>query len=250
MGKPRVDRTGHIYGELKVIRLHDDSNPKYLTWLCECSCGNTRIAIGCRLQQGAMTSCRECVNLSLRKLSDNLVGRKFGHLVVLRYAGRDTANLWECQCKCGRKPRIREYRLLQGQGRCFMCARTKHNRTFSHEYEMLTQARSRAKQDGMEFNLDWDDIRIPDVCPCLGIPLQKKVKASRCLSAEEKAAGVKYRLNDRSASLDRIDSSKGYIKGNVWVISSRANRIKNNSMPDELRMIADAVEAKVKEING
>lgn len=54
--------------------------------------------------------------------------------------------------------------------------------------------------------------------------------------------GVKQ---DDSYSLDRIDSSKGYIKGNVWVISLRANRIKNDSTPDELRLIADKVDERL-----
>lgn len=52
---------------------------------------------------------------------------------------------------------------------------------------------------------------------------------------------------DDSYSLDRIDSSRGYVKGNIWVISLRANRIKNDSTVEELRLIADKVEQKLKE---
>jgi hypothetical protein len=57
------------------------------------------------------------------------------------------------------------------------------------------------------------------------------------------------RLQRRNYSLDRIDSSKGYIKGNVWVISLRANRIKNDSTPQELRLIADKVEERLSQLN-
>lgn len=91
---------------------------------------------------------------------------------------------------------------------------------------LYKSAKSRAKQRGEEFSIDLEDVVVPDKCPILGIPL----KYNR---------GIK---EDNSYSLDRIDSSKGYIKGNVWVISLRANRIKNDSTPQELRLIADKVE--------
>lgn len=44
---------------------------------------------------------------------------------------------------------------------------------------------------------------------------------------------------DNSPSLDRIDSTKGYIPNNVHIISWRANRIKSNATPEELKMLAE-----------
>lgn len=96
---------------------------------------------------------------------------------------------------------------------------------------LYQSAKARAKQRGEEFSIELGDIIVPEVCPILGIPL----KYNR---------GVKQ---DNSYSLDRIDSSKGYIKGNIWVISLRANRIKNDSTVEELRLIANKVEQKLKE---
>ena len=43
--------------------------------------------------------------------------------------------------------------------------------------------------------------------------------------------------HSNSASLDRIDSTKGYIKGNLQIISFRANTVKNNLTLDEMKMI-------------
>lgn len=94
-------------------------------------------------------------------------------------------------------------------------------------------AKSRAKQRGEDFSIELEDIIVPDKCPILGIPL-------------EYHRGVKQ---DNSYSLDRIDSSKGYVKGNIWVISLRANRIKNDSTPQELRLIADKVEERLLQSN-
>jgi hypothetical protein len=48
-------------------------------------------------------------------------------------------------------------------------------------------------------------------------------------------------MNDNAPTLDRINNSCGYVPGNVAVISWRANRIKCDATPEELRRIADYV---------
>lgn len=89
---------------------------------------------------------------------------------------------------------------------------------------MLSAARSRAKAKSLPFNLTADDISIPATCPVLHVPL---VPGS----------------GDQAPSLDRIVPSKGYVRGNVIVLSSRANRIKNDATADELHDIAEFVNA-------
>lgn len=74
-----------------------------------------------------------------------------------------------------------------------------------------------------------EDVIVPERCPILGIEMSFHSN----------------RKEDNSHSLDRIDPNKGYIKGNIWVISLRANRIKNDATVSELRMIADAIEQKL-----
>lgn len=91
------------------------------------------------------------------------------------------------------------------------------------ENRMLNRSRARAKKSGLDFNLTEDDIIIPTHCPLLGIELY---------TAEGRKA-----VKDNSASLDRIDSSKGYVKGNVWVISNKANTMKSNSTLEEMKTL-------------
>lgn len=65
------------------------------------------------------------------------------------------------------------------------------------------------------------DIVIPDVCPVLGVKLEKGRESG----------------TDNSPSLDRIVPALGYVPGNIRIISNRANRIKNDSTPEELALI-------------
>jgi len=81
-----------------------------------------------------------------------------------------------------------------------------------HQRLMLYAAKRRAKKNKLEFNLTEEDIIIPNRCPILDVPLIKS----------------KEKQKSNSPSLDRIDNTKGYIKGNVRVISLKANSLKNN----------------------
>lgn len=86
---------------------------------------------------------------------------------------------------------------------------------------MRMQAKTRAKKLGLPFNLEHTDIVIPQVCPILGIPIFRQ-KGKRTIN---------------SPSLDRIIPEYGYTKGNIQVISDKANRIKNDASIEELILI-------------
>jgi hypothetical protein len=88
--------------------------------------------------------------------------------------------------------------------------------------QMLIRARVRAKERGLPINITEDDFDIPAICPVLGIPLRV-------------AQGV---ADSNSPELDRIVPELGYVKGNVIVISRRANRIKTDATIEELQKVA------------
>ena len=126
--------------------------------------------------------------------------------------------------KCDDKPRVKN------NSYCAACKREyqrERDITIIPEKLMLKSARKRAKNKGLDFDLEITDIIIPDNCPVLSIPLFKG----------------KGSASDNSPALDRIVPSKGYIKGNVAVISTRANRIKSNATYSEIQMVADWVKA-------
>lgn len=93
----------------------------------------------------------------------------------------------------------------------------------SEEYKIWHRAKSRATKKGLEFNLEISDIIIPEVCPVFGIPFDKTSK-------------------DYTYSIDRIDPNKGYVKGNVAIISNKANRIKSDASLEEILQVVDYVK--------
>lgn len=100
----------------------------------------------------------------------------------------------------------------------------------SPELFMLKAARRRAKQLGLTFDLTRSDIVIPQSCPVLGIQLQI----------------ARGKASDNSPTLDRIDNKLGYVRGNICVISHRANRLKADSTVKEIRAILMYVEKREK----
>ena len=89
----------------------------------------------------------------------------------------------------------------------------------------------RARKNNQIFEITFDDVHIPERCPILDIELK---------------AGEGH-VQPNSPTLDKIIPEKGYVKGNVWVISARANQLKNNATIEELEAIAKAVRKKMQE---
>jgi len=85
-------------------------------------------------------------------------------------------------------------------------------------------ARARALRDGRPFNLDKEyvDSITPDVCPVFGTPFVFYGQA----------------ISPTSPSLDCFKPELGYVKGNVEVISLKANAIKSNATVEEVETVA------------
>jgi len=101
----------------------------------------------------------------------------------------------------------------------------KHPERYLHH-----SARTRARRRGIPFDLSVNDIRIPENCPVLGVPLT--INDGNC--------------GPNSPSLDRIVPDLGYVRGNVVVISHKANTIKSNATLDELRLVLRFLEGHAK----
>ena len=96
---------------------------------------------------------------------------------------------------------------------------------------LLLNAKHGAKLRNIEFTITIDDIYIPSVCPVF----------------KTSWAEVEEGRRPNSPSIDRIDNKLGYVPGNVWVISLRANLIKKDATLSELEALVAALKQKVAE---
>jgi hypothetical protein len=141
-------------------------------------------------------------------------------------------------CKYCQQPQQPEEMEMTSRGRrsksCCKKCRYKRSAQWKRDRPniLLAQhARQRAKVNGWVFDLKNEDIVVPEFCPVLGIKLSMG----------------DGKLHDFSATLDRIKPDLGYVRGNIAVISYRANRIKSNGTAEEVRKVADWMDAQTKE---
>ena len=115
-----------------------------------------------------------------------------------------------------------EYRLARN----LKDAETRHNNEDSIKKALVRAAKARAKKKGIPFDITIEDFILPEKCPLLEIPLTVGYGSSQ----------------ENSYSLDKIIPDLGYVKGNVWVISNKANMIKNNASLEELKLLVKNLE--------
>lgn len=90
-------------------------------------------------------------------------------------------------------------------------------RKYNPEKYIFQNCKKRANR-GIEFNLTQEDIILPPVCPILQ---------------------TDWEFHSQYApSVDRIDNDKGYVKGNIQILSRKANTMKNSASIEELRNFA------------
>lgn len=111
---------------------------------------------------------------------------------------------------------------------CPFCVRAaqkarRKNKAFNRPRESRNECKRRAKERGIPFFLSTAFIRehTGKVCPVFGVAYEYGTPEDANLSP----------------SIDRLDSSKGYTEDNVAIISTRANRLKNNGTIKEHLMV-------------
>lgn len=125
-----------------------------------------------------------------------------------------------------RKPRIEYDKLYRSKNaEKIIQSQLRHYQKYP-ERRILRFVKYHAKRTNQEFNLDLNDISIPEYCPYLKIKITTDYGNGR---------------KDSNASIDKIDPKKGYVKGNVQIISFKANRMKNDATQEELFEFANSI---------
>ena len=99
----------------------------------------------------------------------------------------------------------------------------------------LRDLRQRCRRQGIPFDLTVADVAAPSHCPVLGIPLVPDGVGVKVGNGKRLVGGRK----ENSASIDRIRPELGYVRGNVRVISWRANRLRNDATLWEMERVVE-----------
>jgi hypothetical protein len=126
--------------------------------------------------------------------------------------------------KCGSK-RVHNDGVVKRGWFCKTCNNNGRREWYKKEERfkdvMLHSAKVRARKKNLPFNLELEDIVIPDVCPVLGMPLKTGTRKDHW----------------NAPTIDRIFLDEGYVKGNIVIISWRANFIRGNATLEELEKV-------------
>lgn len=134
------DLTGQRFGKLVCIEPTNQRGANgSIIWRCKCDCGSECLALGSQLTQGYKKSCG-CVSHPARKA---YVGKRFGRLVVLEYAGKQAGmHRWQCKCDCGNETIVGQTLLQNGKTKSCGCLVDPHATLHFVDGTCLEQIRS------------------------------------------------------------------------------------------------------------
>ena len=101
----------------------------------------------------------------------------------------------------------------------------RNKRKNNPEYYLWKAAKKRSRGKDLDFNIEVSDIIIPQFCPLLHIPIIHKTGMGK--------------PRPESPSLDRLDNALGYVKGNILVMSYRANILKRDAEFQEMQRLVN-----------
>lgn len=233
-GHNLIDLTGHTYGDLVVISrvpIPDKHKGKSTAayWECLCNCGNKTIVLGNSLYSGKTKSCGCSARLSPK---NNLLGQTFNNLTVLQRHSENTERglaRWLCVCTCGNELIVSGVNLRSGRKKSCGCLSTRHSYDNPHwkGYGGIYRSYWTRLKKGAEARDFTFDITIEHAWELF------EEQARKCaLTGLDIVQPNTWSKQPNDASLDRIDSSKGYILGNIQWVHKDLNCMKMNLEQD------------------
>lgn len=130
-------------------------------------------------------------------------------------------------CRTCVKERQKGYQSPTHNARNRIHYRTKRAECYRRDplHYLWRTAYHRSKQNGVEFSIVKDDIKLNRICPIFGIELD-----------------VLTNNAETGMSLDRVDNTKGYVPGNCVVISRKANRLKGDGTVEQFKALIKYME--------
>jgi hypothetical protein len=239
---------GNTYGSWSVVQRDTAARGK---WMCMCKCGATYSVDARNLEAGLSTQCRKCADT--KGPSIDLVGKKFGTLNVMQYAGYIGNKFhakWRCVCDCGAESFVAGSNLRSGAvAACMDCGKKSGAKKAEATKTANGAYAKQAAETITRKKAMVGDNYTPQSDPWRHCALRIKNSARRrglefgFVDHFEMAAELRHIAPERCPvtgnlllhgstdqasciSIDRVDNALGYVPGNVQVISRMANRMK------------------------
>jgi len=228
----KYDLMDQTFGQLRVIGIAPPrADKKGMRWLCECSCGKITHQTSNALVKGGCYSCG--CSKTHRRHKDrkpssrryNLIGQKFGSLLVISIAESTKNGDWLCQCECGKSCTMNSTQLRKGRAKSCGCKKAASCRSanskppgYSGATARYSSYRSGAKRRNLIFPLTRERFieLVQRDCFYCGRPPQ------RSLTCSTKGIPIPH-SKFCSNGIDRVDSSIGYVEDNIVTACADCN---------------------------
>lgn len=220
------DYTGVSFNRLTVIDKPIKKDTHYY-YPCVCECGKKKNVRLNHLKLGMVTSCgciKDPTNNAFYRKMQKLIGQKFNKITVTGIKREDKITLLEYQCECG-KIGMTNYTTLKQIISCGCTINATYLGCNQVSGTYLSSLRYGARSRNLVFELSAEDV--------WGVYLKQDKKCA--LTGEEVVFNRRYYkdYSTQTASVDRIDPSKGYTKDNIQIVHKDINMIKNNYSQEE-----------------
>lgn len=244
-----VDRTGHRYGEWLVVSRAENVGQQ-IYWNCVCSCGTERKVLAYSLKMGKSKSCGCASGRNIDAARADLTGKRFHHWTVISLHSRKRNGTlrWNVRCDCGNEDSKSFTELVYGRSRSCGCMTIRSGPRHAQWTGCACGAVSGDRMQSIRSSASGKSGGRAAVPYDIDAEYLCSIFTGKCaLSGLDIHIGKHSRNN--TASLDRIDSSQGYVRGNVQWLHKDINWMKNTlteeRFVDLCKQVAKHAEVRV-----
>lgn len=223
------------YGWITPLKETTQRHGRGIVWECECRCGNlvyrtlVELRRAIKKNKSGVTSCG-CAR------QRDYTGLKNGELTAIKklYKNDQREMVWEFECSCGRHIERVAADIARGDGSLHCGCKPRPTGKDSHSYKGY---------EGLTGTY-WARLKYNAKKRHLTFTIKKDYTWNLLEEQNMKCAISGYDISEGTdASLDRIDSAKGYIEGNVWWVHKHINWMKrDHSMEYFIKLCGDVYE--------
>lgn len=223
---------GYRFGRLVLESAHKYRNGRPQATF-QCDCGAVVVKVLTKVKNGQTKSCG-CLKEKSRRATppEKMIGRRFHRLLIVSQAPTvNHATRWVCLCDCGVRKTVTTHNLMNGSTKSCGC--------FSRDQMSSIGRRNNGKRANNWLGIGeisksyWSNILNGANVRGLDVTVSLQDIRELFLSQGRKCALTNMPIQfapvgERvgTASLDRIDSSKGYISGNIQWVDKRVQQMK------------------------